>query len=267
MKTLTVQAIGQVTGQQQLVKDIYYLTIAVPEIACLAKPGQFVQVKCSESYTPLLRKPFSLHQIDQKAGTISLLYEVKGRGTKLLSEFQVGDSIDLLGPLGKGFILPKMGGRALLVGGGMGIAPLLPLAGEFKEQKQEFIVILGFNDASRVCRQEAFSELGGHVIITTVDGSLGEKGLVTKPLAKELETGNYDFVYACGPEVMLKKVVELAERYSVECQISLEAYMACGFGACLGCTCTTKTQNGSTYSRVCTEGPVFNGKEVIWHEG
>lgn len=259
-----LQTIGQVIRQEQLTETVYYLKIKAPEIASLANPGQFVQVRCSDGYTPLLRKPLSLHEIDKQAETISLLYEVRGQGTKLLTKYKSQDSIDLIGPLGNGFTLPEKG-KALLVGGGMGLAPLLPLAQKLKEQGHEPTIILGFNDEQSVCRLEAFQEQG-QVFITTMDGSLGTKGLVTKPLAPKLETGEYSMVYACGPEGMLKSVTGIAQKLKVDCQVSLEAYMACGFGACLGCVCQTKSKAQLTYSRVCTEGPVFNGKEVVWHD-
>lgn len=261
---MKLQAFGQVMRQEKVSNNVYYLTLKVPEIARLAQPGQFIQVKCSDGYLPLLRKPFSLHEIDKEAGTVSLLYEVKGQGTKLLTRFREQDFIDVVGPLGNGFSLPQQG-RAILVGGGMGIAPLLPLAARLKALALEFITILGFNEAQRVCRLEAFQKYG-QVIVTTIDGSLGEKGVVTGPLERELETAKYDMVYACGPEGMLKGVAGIAATKGVECQVSLEAYMACGFGACLGCTCKTRTLTGTTYSRVCTEGPVFNSREVVWHE-
>jgi dihydroorotate dehydrogenase electron transfer subunit len=259
-----LQVFGHVVRHEKLLEAVYYLTIKVPEIASVALPGQFVQARCSEGYAPLLRKPLSIHEIDKQSETISLLYEVKGQGTKLLTNFKSGDTIDLIGPLGNGFTLPQKG-KSLLVGGGMGIAPLLPLAQKLMEQGHEFTTILGFNDKERVCRLKAFQEQG-QVIVATMDGSLGEKGLVTKPLTRELETGKYSTVYACGPEGMLKSVTYIAGKFEINCQVSLEAYMACGFGACLGCSCQTETLTGLTYSRVCTEGPVFNSKEVVWHE-
>lgn len=262
---MKIQVFGKVLRQEKVGDNVYCLTLKAPEIARAAGPGQFIQVRCSNSLQPLLRKPFSLHEIDEEAGTISLLYEVKGEGSKLLAKLRKQDKVDLVGPLGNGFNLLKQG-KAILVGGGMGIAPLLPLAARFKQLGLEFITILGFNDGKRVCRIEAFQKFSP-VILTTLDGSQGEKGLVTEPLKRELETGSYSMIYACGPEGMLKAVAELAEAKEVECQVSLEAYMACGFGACLGCACQLKNPIETTYARVCTEGPVFKSREVIWHEG
>ncbi|HHU32911.1 MAG: dihydroorotate dehydrogenase electron transfer subunit [Zhaonellaceae bacterium] len=262
---MKLQTLGQVIRHEELSSKVYYLVLKAPQIAKQATPGQFVQVKCSDTYQPLLRKPFSLHEIDKVDGRISLLYEVKGQGTKSLTKVRVDDYLDLIGPLGSGFSLPPRC-RAILVGGGMGIAPLLPLAEKLKEQGQEFAAILGFNEVQKVYRLEAFQKLG-QVIVTTLDGSLGEKGLVTQPLERELGSEKYNIIYACGPEAMLKNVSAIADSFGVECQVSLEAYMACGFGACLGCVCQTKELTGPTYSRVCTDGPVFNSREVIWHEG
>ncbi|MDS1029625.1 dihydroorotate dehydrogenase electron transfer subunit [Bacillota bacterium LX-D] len=260
------QVQGKIINHVYLAADVYLMEILAPEIAHMAVPGQFVQVLCSRSYEPLLRRPISLHYIDGEKGQISLLYQVKGKGTRLLSTMPVNGEIDLIGPLGNGFTVRGQGKKVLIVGGGIGIAPLLPAAKELQLQGNQVTTILGFNSEKEVYRTSEFRAYAQKMLIVTRDGSLGEQGLVTEPLERELQSEVYNSVLACGPEAMLKAVCSLTQKYAVECQVSLEAYMACGIGACLGCTCGIKKGHEEILARVCTEGPVFPSKAVVWHE-
>ncbi len=265
---MVVKTSGMVLEHVEVANGIKYLKLEAPDIARSARPGQFVQVRCAAGCSPLLRKPFSIHEIDRANGTIGLLYEIKGHGTQMLSGSRAGESMEITGPSGNGFTLPGDPGEecnALLVGGGLGIAPLLPLAAELREKGHKTTVILGFNDASRLCRTEAFAREADRLIVTTVDGSSGEKGLVTDPMSGLMKREKINVIYACGPEPMLAAVARIAEVQRVKCEVSLEAYMACGVGACLGCVCRTKSIGGKPYARVCTEGPVFDSREVIWN--
>ncbi len=256
---------GKIIYHEEISPHHMLMVVEAPEIAKNAAMGQFVEVRVSDSYEPLLRRPISIHDVDKKQGTISLLYQVKGRGTKHLSEKRVGMNVDILGPLGKGFTLPAdVAEKLLIVGGGIGVAPLLLLSKEAKEQSYNSTMILGYNTEEQILRIDEFKAHCSNLQITTMDGSFGEKGLVTVPLERELATKNYGMLFACGPEAMLKSVAQLAEKYKVPCQISMESLMGCGVGACLGCSCKTNVEGKEIYQRVCVEGPVFNSREVVW---
>jgi len=232
------------------------LTIEVPEIAMYAKPGQFVMVACREqgSLDPLLRRPLSLHDILADEGRIQLLYQLRGRGTAWLRRRQPGEELSLLGPLGQGCRLPPEVQRAVLVGGGIGNAPLLPIARVLAQVEVESRFFTGARSASNLVGIEPIAELGIPVHICTEDGSSGQRGLVTAALAAYLEQEKPDYLYACGPLPMLREVVKLASQYGLPGQVSLEETMACGIGICLGCNCGGK--------KVCQQGPVFAIEEV-----
>lgn len=247
-----------------------------PELAACAKPGQFVHVLCGSLYDPLLRRPFSIHDADADSGLISLLYEVRGRGTALLAEKLPGEILDVLGPLGNGFVLPESGDQpVLLVGGGMGVAPL-------KFLSRAIIGSIGadclsFNFGARtaemhVCLEDfrcACPDAESRLSIATDDGSLGEHGFVTDLLAKRvngLSEPKSALVYACGPTPMLRAVARIAKEHDLACQVSLEAKMACGVGACMGCVIKVRSGDDFRYVRVCKEGTVFDAHEVIWDE-
>lgn len=256
---------GEMVKQQEIAPGVFYLEVLAPEIAQKAQPGQFVHVRCSPNLSPLLRRPLSLHGIQRESGKIALLYQVKGAGTQILAQKRPGEALDILGPLGRGFTLDPKAQNILIVGGGLGVAPLLPLAEFLQEKQQAPTVILGFNTSSQVLRLREFEAVSQKLYVTTVDGSAGEKGLVTVPLKRELEEKHYDLIYACGPEPMLKTVAELATSLNIKCQVSLETFMACGIGACFGCTCKTQRAGQEEYARVCVEGPVFDSQVVVWH--
>lgn len=262
---MATQIIGLVVKQQEVAPGIFYMQIKAPEIAGQAKPGQFVQVKCSNTFSPLLRRPLSLHESDPATGLISLLYQVKGPGTGLLSKFKGGEAVDLVGPLGNGFLLPPPGQTVFVVGGGMGIAPLLSLCRALQQAGSIVEGMLGFNDEKRLIRVEEYARYTRRLSVATVDGSFGVKGLVTDLLEQELKAASCHMVFACGPQAMLSEVARICEHFHVQCQVSLETAMACGTGACLGCVCKTRDGGAEVYSRVCTEGPVFDSRAVIWH--
>ena len=252
---------GKIIVHENLGKGQYLMEVLCPQVAAAAIPGQFVHVSCEAegSTDPLLRRPISIHKINKEKGSIELYYLVVGKGTTMLSKRLVGGTLSVMGSLGRGFELKVQEQKAVLVGGGMGIAPLLALAEELKLQGKEVIALLGAADAQGLIRAKAFKEFG-QVIEVTQDGSLGKKGLVTEHLASLIDPGN-TIIYSCGPEGMLKAVVKLADQLNVPCQISLEASMACGVGACLGCTCVSGAKGG--YPKVCKDGPVFWSSEVI----
>ena len=248
--------IGRILENSPLIEGfIYKMAILAPGIAKMAKPGQFIEIKTGKS--PLLRKPISLYGIDDALGTITFLYQVKGEGTLNLSLMGVNDPIDLLGPLGNGFTIKTHGkGKHLLVGGGIGIAPLLELGKVLKSKGETVEFILGFSSKEASYAMDEFHDIAP-LQVATMDGSLGTKGTVGAIL-DQMELSDVETIYACGPEPMLRYLQKFSDDIDVE--LSLEAYMGCGLGACLSCVCEKKDGD---YARVCKDGPVFKGKDVV----
>ena len=242
----------EIITARELTDSVYAITMDAGGIGKKARPGQFLHIKCGDGV--LLRRPISI--CDCRDGFLKIVFHAKGPGTTWLSEKRVG-LLDVLGPLGSGFTLA--GRSLLLVGGGVGVPPLLYAA---REAKGQATAVLGFGSKDQILLKDNFRDACRELIITTDDGSDGEAGLVTAPLERKLETGAYDGILACGPVPMLRAVAELAARYNVPCEVSLEERMACGVGACLGCIVAMK--NGENL-RVCHEGPVFSAGEVKWH--
>ena len=249
---------GVVLVNEPLINDfIYLMKIKEPAISSSAKPGQFLEIKTGDS--PLLRKPISIFEVNKTEGTISILYQVKGQGTRNLAKFNKGQPIDLIGPLGNGFTVDKFDRKCLLIGGGIGVAPLYDLGLKLKEAGNEVEIILGFGSLDTSYALDYFSKLG-KVMIATMDGSLGIKGTIGEVL-ESYDLTSISKAYACGPEAMLQYLKSFEDRLDLE--LSLEAYMGCGLGACLSCVC--KMTDGE-YKRVCKEGPVFKAKEVSFDE-
>jgi len=228
-------------------------------VAAAANPGQFVMLRCSTGYDPFLRRPLSIHQVLREQGKIRFLYRVKGKGTAWLSERKPGERVSLLGPLGRGFVYSEKKKKGLLVGAGIGVAPLLFLAEELASLEWQLVTLIGARTASQVLRGDAFSRCGAVKVITE-DGSAGERGLLLQLLERELRENDFDVIFGCGPLPVLKGIQEFSRRFGIPAQIALEERMACGVGACLGCVCQARDR---TYLRVCREGPVFAADEVI----
>lgn len=245
---------GIIKENRMVAKDTYEMTLYVPEITKQAKPGQFVNLRLSRNLDPLLRRPISLHDIDREHGIIKMLYLIVGKGTTLMSEMQKGTIIDVLGPLGNGWNCDVPGEHVVVVGGGIGVAPLYPLVRELKNTGKKVELIMGAKNEAYLMEGEIYKEAGAEVTITTDDGSAGYKGFVTTALEKSIEAGRCDYVYACGPKPMLQFVEKTALNHNIPGQVSTESHMGCGLGICL--LCPTKVKAGG-YKRVCTEGPVF----------
>ena len=244
--------IGKVVENIELCSNIYEIVIESPEIAKETKPGQFLHIRVGRGLDPLLRRPVSISRVDKAAGKVSLVYQVIGRGTKEMTAFKQGDEIDVLGPLGNGFtVFP--GKRCAVVGGGMGVAPLLELAAGIEECD----AYLGFRCST--FKVDEYRKACSEVYIATEDGSTGSRGYVTDLIS---DIRSYDVVYTCGPKPMMKKVKELCEQNSVKCFVSIEERMGCGIGACLVCACKVKEGNTWHYKKACTDGPVFEAGEV-----
>ena len=242
----------KIVGKQVFNETYFSLTLQHPESLPEIAAGQFVEVEVPGNKQVMLRRPISIHDVDTENNTITLLVQVVGKGTRTLSEMKAGETLNLVYPLGHGFSLE--GKKVLLVGGGAGIAPLLHLSKCFNAKGVRPVILLGGRTASLIPVQKEF-EPYGTVAFSTEDGSLGEKGLVTQ---HSLFTGDYDFIYTCGPTPMMKAVARYALSKNVECEVSLENMMACGIGACL--CCVVDSDDG--HKCVCKEGPVFNAKKL-----
>jgi len=237
--------------------------IAAPEIARTALPGQFLHIRCSPADAPLLRRPISISRIGRAEGWVEFVYRVVGEGTLLLSRAKPGEELDVMGPLGTPFRADAgTDARHILVGGGVGIPPMLALAEHLWDAREagRVEVLLGGRTADLVLCEDDFRGLGVEPRVSTDDGSLGRAGLVTELLDAALRQGGERRVYACGPVPMLRAVDNVCRAHGVPCQVSFEARMACGVGACLSCVIPTSTG----YQRVCTEGPVFPSEDVVW---
>ncbi len=223
------------------------------------KPGQFVNIEIFNSKEIFLRRPFSVFEVDYASSTLSIIVKILGRGSKSLTEIQPGEKLSLIYPLGKHFTIPNQTDKVLAVGGGSGLAPMLFLARESGLPPENVDIIIGARSATDHIDVSAYQKYG-NIQFTTEDGSIGTKGFVTDHHFLKNEIGQYDKVYACGPDGMMKAVAGLARKAGVFCEVSLENLMACGFGVCL--CCIEPTVNGNLC--VCTEGPVFNINDLKW---
>lgn len=260
---MAYRLLDQIVGIECLNEDIYRMTVESETISSNAVPGQFVNIKCCEGNQALLRRPISICSVDRIAGTYELLFQRKGSGTELLACKNAGDKLDVLGPLGNGFDLDIKYKRVAVVGGGIGVFPLLFLLQESKAIVKR--TYLGFRTKKMVVLEKEFCANSSSTEIATDDGSYGIGGFVTDMLSRDLSIERFDMIYACGPTVMLKKISRIAQETGTECQLSLEQRMGCGFGTCLVCACKTHAQDGDwQYSHVCKDGPIFNSRDIIF---
>lgn len=247
----------KVIANKHLNNDFFLIELSgdqkLPEI----KPGQFAQVKIEGSPETFLRRPISVHDVDFGRNTFKLLVQVAGKGTKQISLCKNGDYLNLILPLGNSFSMPESGERILVIGGGCGVAPLLFLAKTLKHHGHSPDILLGFRNTDRIIEYEQYLKIG-KVFLTTEDGSMGEKGYVTGHSV--LESDNWDRVYCCGPESMLKAVAKWSQKQNIQCEVSLENLMACGIGVCLCCVVDTVKGHLCT----CVDGPVFNINDLKW---
>lgn len=254
---------AKVVHHSRLGEKYFNLRLLAPEIARLAQPGQFVMLRVAEARDPYLRRPFSLARIfppgqkeknKKDQGLVEIWYQVRGRGTHLMSRLSVGEKVDILGPLGRGFWFAENLKKAILVGGGIGLAPLIAWAqkiqGEKKKQRLsaqdlQVLVMVGGKSRGEILGWRELKKMRLEPQITTEDGSWGKTGLVTDLLESELMTGRNEgtVIYACGPWGMLTKVAQIADQFDIPCQVLLESRMACGLGACLGCAVKVRVEN------------------------
>jgi 2-polyprenylphenol hydroxylase and related flavodoxin oxidoreductases len=247
----------KVIENKRLNKDFFIIELEgntkIPDL----KPGQFIQVRVDGSPETFLRRPISVHDVDYIKNTLKILIQIAGKGTETLSKIESGDTLNIIYPLGNSFSLPANGNKILLVGGGCGIAPLLFLGRYLKSNGFVPDILLGFRNRERIIEFEEYLQIG-NVFITTEDGSMGEKGYVTTHSI--FATNEYDKIYCCGPDRMMKAIADYCKKKEIVCEVSLENLMACGIGACLCCVVDTVRGNLCT----CIDGPVFNVNDLKW---
>ncbi|MEO8889015.1 MAG: dihydroorotate dehydrogenase electron transfer subunit [Jatrophihabitantaceae bacterium] len=253
----------------QKVGDYLQFTVVAPGIAEGFKPGHFVAVAVGgENTSMILRRAFALYgatPTGQFAGTIQFVVAAHGAGTQWLVRAEAGDRLDLVGPLGTPFPLPSTATPSVLVGGGYGTAPLIPLAAQLIAAGSPVEFLLGAATGSRLFGELAAKRLAGSVTVTTDDGSAGDKGLITEALPAAIERIGAEVVYACGPMGMLRAVGDIAHRYNIRAQVAVEESMACGIGVCMTCVLPVRGEDGqSRFVRSCVDGPVFDADRVRW---
>lgn len=248
--------------KEELINGIYRFSVEAPEIANSAKPGQFLEIKVSDTGEPFLRRPISIYNIDKENGIVEFIFQVKGKGTELLKLKEVGQEIDIMGPLGKGSFNVQEYKSVAIIGGGIGTYPLYELTKQLKG-KANLNVYLGFRDKSLVSCEKEFEAIGlNKLVVTTDDGSYKEKGFAIDFMKKDIEEHRVDMIFACGPLPMLRAVREYAIKENIPCQVSLEERMGCGIGACLGCAVKVINGEETRFGHVCKDGPVFDAKNV-----
>lgn len=254
-----IVSLAEIIQNVEIAPDIYKMELQAPEITQKANPGQFLHIRCSDTVSPLLRRPISIAHVDEKTGKMGIIYRVVGEGTQLLCQKSPGNRVDIIGPLGRGFPLPNKDKTPVIIGGGIGVAPLFYLA---KKIPGPVTALLGFTTKQEAFGIEFLNSLGIEVIIATDDGTLGYKGFPTELLEeclKQYQDKSSFIFYACGPKLMLSEVKAIAAREKIPAYLSLEERMACGVGACIGCS-VKSSQEG--YKKVCKDGPVFEAGEI-----
>ncbi len=253
-----VKMTGRIISQEKIAAEIYSMWIEAAEIAEQTRPGQFISVYCKDN-SRILPRPISVCEIDKEKGALRIVYRIAGKGTDEFSHMQAGDTVDIMGPLGNGFPMEEAKGkRIFLMGGGIGIPPMVQTA---KEAEAEITVIAGYRNSEIFLKEEL--EKAGKLVVATEDGSVGTKGNVMDAIRENnLEA---DVIFACGPTPMLRAIKKYAEEKNILCYLSMEEKMACGIGACLACVCKSKEKDSHSHvhnKRVCKDGPVFLSTEV-----
>jgi dihydroorotate dehydrogenase electron transfer subunit len=250
--------------------DAYYaMTLVAPAIAARFRPGQFITLAVGGPDTSMmLSRAFSIHDVrPDHGGTVEFVFAVQGPGTQWLAERRARDVLDITGPLGRPFPLPRDPANCLLVGGGYGSAPLFALAARLRERNCEVDFLLGAGTGERIFGALTARRTGRSAAITTEDGSLGSRGLVTDLLDQVIHDGRTEVIYACGPMAMLRQITVLARRYDIPVQVAVEEAMACGVGVCMTCVLPVIGSDGITrMSRSCVDGPVYRGEQVRWDD-
>lgn len=252
---------GKVLSNEHLGRNLYLMEVESPGISAALQPGQFVHMRLPGMEGHILRRPFSVYDTRPEEGAMDILYQAVGFGSSHMAGLGAGARVSSIGPVGRGWRIPQGCRRALIVGGGVGAAPLLLHARALVSQGADVDVVLGAQTAEAMVAAERFAQATGKApVVATDDGSLGHAGFCTGPARDLLEGGGYDHVAVCGPEPLMRIVAGMAADAGAECQVSLERRMACGVGACLSCVVDTRAGK----RRCCVDGPVFDASEVVW---
>jgi dihydroorotate dehydrogenase electron transfer subunit len=257
--------IAELVSKREVIPGTFYFSLKAPMLASQSRPGQFIMIQVQSGTDPLLRRPISLCGAGN--GSVEILFQVKGRGTEIMAAWEPGRAVNVLGPFGNGFMIPIDIKTAVLVAGGIGAAPLLflvkELSSQFPNTKLDFF--FGSKTGVESAIANSVANQIRKFIHVTEDGSTELKGFVTDAFEATFKKGDIctdrAYIYSCGPSPLLKKVARIAAEYAIPCQVSLEAHMACGVGACLGCV--VETQDG--FKRVCADGPVFDSSVLDWN--
>lgn len=257
---------AKVLQVEKLTVDCFSLMLEEKSLATRSLPGQFLHIRLSESSVPFLRRPFSIAGTFPEKGFLQIIFRLRGIGTKILSKVRQGDVLDCLGPLGNGFKPREDTKISVLLGGGIGVAPLLFLAKRLKETQKKVLLYYGAPRSAELLPVQKFLSPGVEANLATEDGSCGFPGFVTDLHESHLRKGLLpEEIFACGPRPMMQKVAEMYKGKTVYMQFSLEEKMACGIGACQGCPIEIKSgENETVFKRICRDGPVFNPCEVVW---
>lgn len=260
-----------VIAVRTIAQNIFQLTLSAPNWAHQAHAGHFVNVEIMQGGVTMWRRPFSVHRVDRQQGTLDLLVAIVGRGSNALSTIKPGEHLNLIGLLGNTFAFNDKVEEAIIIAGGIGIAPFLLFLQDISQREIKTTVFYGAKTAKQLCCLEDLQGLASQVYICTEDGSAGERGLVTQAAQRYLSAAANTpgrALYTCGPTPMLKRVRDLSLEYGVSAQVSVENLMACGFGACVGCPVELQhpTLDGQKYLLACKDGPVFPLQEIIFHD-
>jgi dihydroorotate dehydrogenase electron transfer subunit len=262
MEKSTLHHQSSIVENRPLCTDHYLIVLRDEPLAQAALPGQFVNLRIKSREELLLRRPFSIARTLREQSSVGVVYRIVGKGTAAMKDLKPGETVDLLGPLGKPFSLPEQPVNCLLVGGGVGIAPLWSLADRLSQNRNRITALLGFRSSQFLFGVDLFETCGCETIVTTDDGSFGLKGFVSDPLEEMLKK-EFERVYVCGPSLMLKTVIPMIRKAHIQGEVSVEERMGCGFGVCLSCVVNVRKDGVIERQRVCTEGPVFDLEEII----
>ena len=252
----------KIVKKKFLKDDICKMVISSPEMAKETKPGQFLEIRVVDNIEPLLRRPISIYNADENKGEVEFIFQIKGKGTKLLAERNEGEQLDVMGPIGYGTFKFEKYKNISIIGGGIGTFPLQELSKRAKEAGIDSKIYIGFRNKDLIILEEEFKKVCEELILTTDDGSNGKEGYAINYLKEDVKKNKPDCIYACGPLPMLKAVKELAKEKNIPCQISLEERMGCGIGVCLGCAVKISAGDQTVYGHVCKAGPVFDANMV-----
>jgi dihydroorotate dehydrogenase electron transfer subunit len=255
----------------QVAHHTHLMRMHCPAIARSGRPAQFINIKVNNDLIPLLRKPFSICRLDAGAGWIEVLWKIVGKGTQIMANYQIGQTVNIIGPLGRGFQLPPDLELAFLVGGGLGVAPFPFFCQTLLEAGVSAEVFLGTRSKNELTFVDEFQQMGVEVFVSTDDGSVGRRGLVTESVIariQEIGASPHQCLFSCGPTPFLNAMIEISRKFDIDGQLSLETMMGCGFGICVGCPVETldPLPGEKLYPLTCMDGPVFNAGKVKLHD-